>query len=52
MIDIYARVSIPNGDKHDFKTLCYFVVAVRLEVSIPNGDKHDFKTIYEISHQK
>ena len=36
-------VSIPNGDKHDFKRsteLRYFRFR---RVSIPNGDKHDFK---------
>ena len=37
-------VSIPNGDKHDFKTEDVTEITINLGVSIPNGDKHDFKT--------
>ena len=37
-------VSIPNGDKHDFKTFAMDFIPDTYPVSIPNGDKHDFKT--------
>ena len=36
-------VSIPNGDKHDFKLKTFRSDQVCVSVSIPNGDKHDFK---------
>ena len=36
-------VSIPNGDKHDFKLGIELAAAGDGMVSIPNGDKHDFK---------
>ena len=36
-------VSIPNGDKHDFKHERSFCLGGKFVVSIPNGDKHDFK---------
>ena len=36
-------VSIPNGDKHDFKLVLPFPPDQFIKVSIPNGDKHDFK---------
>jgi len=36
-------VSIPNGDKHDFKHAGDGDPFTRCVVSIPNGDKHDFK---------
>ena len=36
-------VSIPNGDKHDFKLLVGTSSPNTSTVSIPNGDKHDFK---------
>ena len=36
-------VSIPNGDKHDFKHGQWIMFELEREVSIPNGDKHDFK---------
>jgi len=39
-------VSIPNGDKHDFK-LHGRLFIVHWPVSIPNGDKHDFKRLLE-----
>ena len=37
------KVSIPNGDKHDFKIDTFGAVTDVPAVSIPNGDKHDFK---------
>ena len=41
-------VSIPNGDKHDFKTDGIDIeLGFGEMVSIPNGDKHDFKTFHE-----
>ena len=39
----YAGVSIPNGDKHDFKLVKRQFQCTIDNVSIPNGDKHDFK---------
>ena len=39
-----SAVSIPNGDKHDFKTQPDDTNHHLAAVSIPNGDKHDFKT--------
>ena len=36
-------VSIPNGDKHDFKLVKSRIRKRLCWVSIPNGDKHDFK---------
>ena len=36
-------VSIPNGDKHDFKLHVASLLLASTAVSIPNGDKHDFK---------
>ena len=38
-------VSIPNGDKHDFKLEQPADNHPLIGVSIPNGDKHDFKLI-------
>ena len=38
-----TTVSIPNGDKHDFKPDGGIWQQVWGVVSIPNGDKHDFK---------
>ena len=38
-----CRVSIPNGDKHDFKPGPETSRRSNPDVSIPNGDKHDFK---------
>ena len=43
-------VSIPNGDKHDFKTFHKNHSSQILYVSIPNGDKHDFKTAAILSY--
>jgi len=40
---VAAEVSIPNGDKHDFKLLVDGIEVELAAVSIPNGDKHDFK---------
>jgi len=37
------EVSIPNGDKHDFKLDDPAQEPGAVSVSIPNGDKHDFK---------
>ena len=43
-LDGYVVVSIPNGDKHDFKPcLPQMLFPPAGGVSIPNGDKHDFK---------
>ena len=41
--DVLWRVSIPNGDKHDFKRNGMRLKIWITKVSIPNGDKHDFK---------
>ena len=41
----FILVSIPNGDKHDFKLVGDIDGNCISQVSIPNGDKHDFKRV-------
>ena len=45
MFVLVFGVSIPNGDKHDFKQFATPDGKAFCFVSIPNGDKHDFKPV-------